>query len=69
MQNVGWIDRALRITVGVILLALVFAGPRTLWGLLGIVPLVTALVGFCPLYRLLGIRTAPKPRGAAPGPR
>ena len=40
-------------------LALVFVGPRTMWGLIGIVPLATALVGFCPLYRLVGLSTCP----------
>ena len=56
-KNVGTVDRALRIVVGLVLLALVFVGPKTLWGLVGIVPLLTALVSFCPLYRLLGICT------------
>jgi len=51
------IDRALRIIAGLALLALVFVGPQTPWGWIGIVPLVTGLVGFCPLYRLLGINT------------
>lgn len=49
------IDRAVRVVLG--LLALVFVGPQTPWGYLGIVPLVTALAGFCPAYSLLGIRT------------
>ena len=66
MQNVGTIDRVIRIAVGIALLALVFVGPQTLWGLIGIVPLLTAFVGFCPLYRLLGIRTTPK---ATPAPQ
>jgi hypothetical protein len=55
--NEGKIDRILRIIVGLVLIALVFAGPQTLWGWLGIVPLVTGLFGFCPAYRLLGINT------------
>lgn len=57
--NVGTIDRILRIIVGVILIALVFVGPQTPWGWLGVVPLATALIGFCPAYRLLGLRTCP----------
>lgn len=57
MTNECGIDRALRVMVGVALLALVFVGPQTAWGWLGIVPLATGLVGFCPLYRLLGIDT------------
>jgi hypothetical protein len=61
-RNEGTIDRALRILLGLALLAIVFVGPQTPWGWVGIVPLVTGLVGFCPLYRLLGINTcAPKP--------
>jgi hypothetical protein len=57
--NVGKIDRALRIIIGIALLSLIFVGPQTMWGLVGIVPLVTALFGFCPAYRLFGIRTCP----------
>jgi hypothetical protein len=56
-RNEGMIDRALRIVLGLGLLALVFFGPQTPWGWIGIVPLLTGLVGFCPLYRLLGINT------------
>ena len=66
MKNMGMIDRTLRIVVGLVLLALVFVGPKTLWGLLGLVPLTTAFVGYCPLYRVLGIRTMPKPPESAP---
>lgn len=55
--NMGTIDRGLRIVVGVVLLALVFVGPQTLWGLLGIVPLATSLSGWCPAYSLLGMNT------------
>jgi hypothetical protein len=66
MKNMGSVDRVIRIVVGIVLLALVFVGPHTLWGLLGLVPLATAFVGFCPLYRLLRIRTAPKPARSTP---
>jgi hypothetical protein len=55
--NIGTIDRGLRITVGLVLLALVFVGPQTLWGLLGIVPLATAVFRWCPAYSLLGMNT------------
>jgi hypothetical protein len=55
--NMGTTDRGLRIVVGVVLLALVFVGPQTLWGLLGIVPLATAVSGWCPAYSLLGMNT------------
>ncbi len=58
-RNEGTVDRALRIILGLILLSLVFVGPATPWGLIGIVPLATGLAGFCPLYALFGIRTCP----------
>lgn len=49
--NVGTIDRALRAIVGLVLIALVFVGPQTPWGWIGLVPLLTAVVGFCPADR------------------
>jgi ABC-type polysaccharide/polyol phosphate export permease len=55
--NIGTVDRILRIVVGLVLIALVFVGPQTPWGWIGIVPLLTALIGFCPAYRLIGINT------------
>ena len=57
--NEGTLDRALRVVIGLILLALTQFGPATAWGYIGIVPLVTGLVGMCPLYSMLGIRTCP----------
>ena len=60
--NEGTIDRVLRVLVGLALLSLVFFGPKTLWGLVGLVPLATGLAGTCPLYSLLGIRTCPMTR-------
>jgi hypothetical protein len=56
-SNVGGIDRVLRIVVGLALIGLVLTGAIGPWGWLGLVPLGTALVGFCPLYPLLGINT------------
>ena len=58
-KNVGSIDRILRIVVGLGLISLVFIGPQTPWGWIGVVPLLTAFIGFCPLYTLIGIRTCP----------
>ena len=58
-KNVGSIDRILRIVVGLGLISLVFVGPQTPWGWVGVVPLLTAFIGFCPLYTLIGIRTCP----------
>lgn len=58
-SNVGSIDRVLRILVGIVLIALAATGIVSGWGWLGVVPLLTGLVGFCPLYRILGLRTCP----------
>ena len=58
-RNEGTLDRILRIILGVVLLALVFVGPQTAWGWVGIIPLATGLVGFCPIYRILGLSTCP----------
>ena len=57
MRNEGTIDRVLRVGLGFALIALVFVGPQTPWGWLGLVPLLTGLVGFCPLYRLVGVNS------------
>ncbi len=56
-KNVGTVDRILRIIVGLVLIALVFVGPKTPWGWIGVIPLVTALIGWCPAYSIFGIRT------------
>lgn len=63
--NEGTIDRAIRIAAGLALLALTFTGPKTLWGLLGAVPLITGLAGTCPLYTILGFNTCPTKRDPA----
>lgn len=55
--NVGNVDRLLRLTLGVILIALVFVGPKTPWGWIGVIPLATGFLRSCPLYSLLGIKT------------
>jgi len=59
MKNVGSVDKYLRIAVGAILIALVFVGPQSPWGWIGVIPLATGLLGFCPLYKLLGLNTCP----------
>jgi hypothetical protein len=56
-SNIGTWDRALRIAVGVTLLSLVFFGPKTLWGLVGLIPLITGLARFCPAYSIVGCNT------------
>ena len=59
-RNEGTIDRLLRVIVGLVLIALVFVGPRSAWGWIGVVPLLTGLVGLCPLYSVFGISTCPR---------
>lgn len=61
-KNVGGIDRILRIVVGIVLIALVFVGPQTPWGWIGVVPLATALIGWCPAYLPFGIKTCAIPK-------
>jgi len=56
-RNAGSVDRIIRILAGLAILSLAFVGPQTPWGYIGVVPLLTGLVGFCPAYTLLGIRT------------
>jgi hypothetical protein len=56
-KNEGAVDRVVRIVVGVGLLSLVFVGPQTAWGYIGVVPLATGLLGSCPAYQLFGIST------------
>lgn len=56
-MNIGRIDRALRIVVGLVLVGLAGTGTVGWWGWLGFVPLLTGLVGWCPPYALLGIST------------
>jgi hypothetical protein len=68
-RNVGKIDRIVRIIVGLGLISLVFLGPQTAWGWIGLMPLMTAVVGRCPPYALLGVNTcgskAPRARSGA----
>ena len=59
-SNVGGIDRSLRILIGLALIASIFVGPQTPWGWIGVVPLATALIGWCPLYTLFGWNTGKK---------
>jgi hypothetical protein len=60
-QNVGNVERLIRIVVGLVVVSLVFIGPQSPWGWLGLVPLATGLIGWCPPYSLLGINTCKKP--------
>jgi hypothetical protein len=58
-KNVGSLDRILRVIAGAVLIGLALYNPANWWGWIGIVPLVTAFIGWCPAYRLLGMRTCP----------
>ena len=58
-KNEGTVDRVLRVVAGAALVSLVFVGPQTPWGWIGVVPLVTGLLGNCPVYSLLGSSTCP----------
>jgi hypothetical protein len=60
--NEGTIDRALRVIAGAGILSLAFIGPQTAWGYVGLVPLITGLIGYCPLYAMLGLSTCPVKR-------
>ncbi len=59
LANVGGLDRILRIVVGLVLISLVFVGPQTPWGWVGLLPLATGLFRWCPAYRLIGMNTCP----------
>ena len=59
-QNVGSVERTIRIIAGAAILSLAFIGPKTPWAYLGIVPLATGLMGWCPPYALLGLSTCAK---------
>jgi hypothetical protein len=55
--NENTLDRVVRIVLGVGLLSLYFLGPKTLWGLIGIIPILTSAIGSCPIYTLIGVST------------
>lgn len=57
--NEGALDRVIRVVLGLAIISLVFIGPQTPWAWLGLVPLLTGVVGFCPAYALFGVRTCP----------
>ncbi len=55
--NIGKTERILRVVVGAVITSLAFIGPATPWAFLGLVPLATGLIGWCPPYAILGINT------------
>lgn len=58
-KNVGNVDKIIRIIAGVALIGLTLSGMIGVWGWIGVVPLATGLMGWCPAYTLLGIKTCP----------
>jgi Protein of unknown function (DUF2892) len=57
--NVGMLDRIARALLGLVLIALTLTGAIGVWGWIGVVPLLTAAIGNCPLYSVLGLSTCP----------
>lgn len=57
--NEGGIDRIVRIIAGLVLIGLAYTGTVGMWGYIGVVPLATGLIGWCPAYTLLGMNTCP----------
>ncbi len=56
-RNMGAIDRGARAVFGLVVLSLVFIGPQTPWAWLGLIPLATAVIGYCPAYAPFGLRS------------
>ena len=56
-ENIGSADRTVRIVVGLVLLGLIFVEPFGWWGLIGLVPFLTGIFRYCPLYKLVGLNT------------
>jgi hypothetical protein len=61
-KNIHPAERVIRIIVGLLIASLAFWGPQNYWFLLGLIPVITGLVGWCPPYQMLGISTCPKPK-------
>jgi len=63
-RNEHIVERAVRVAIGIGLLCIAFVGPKTPWGYLGIIPLLTGLIGSCPLYTVFGFSTCPMKKGS-----
>jgi hypothetical protein len=64
-KNIHPVERVIRVIVGALIASLAFWGPSNYWFLLGLIPLITGLLGWCPPYQMLGIGTCPKPKQVA----
>ena len=60
IKNVNTVDQVMRIVLGLVLVSLVFIGPQTHWGWVGLILIATGFMNFCPVYHLLGISTLKK---------
>ena len=60
-QNVHNIERVVRVIVGLVIISLVFIGPQSAWGWVGLIPLATGIIGWCPPYALFGFSTCKTP--------
>jgi hypothetical protein len=60
-KNIGTAERIVRVVAGIVILSLSFVGPKSPWAYLGVLPLLSGLIGWCPPYALLGISTARAP--------
>jgi len=56
-KNIGNVERIVRVVLGLVVLSLAFVGPRSPWAFLGMIPIVTGWIGYCPPYALFGIDT------------
>ena len=65
VKNIHSIERVVRVLVGLAVISLVFIGPQSPWGWLGLIPVATGLIGWCPPYAMLGISTCKKPQQKA----
>lgn len=54
-KNIGTVDKIIRVLIGLALIALVFVGPQTPWGWIGVPFILIALVGVCPIYKIIGV--------------
>ena len=65
-KNIGNVERIVRVVLGILVVSLAFVGPRSSWAFLGIIPIVTGSIGYCPPYALLGIDTTGSARQSSP---